>query len=49
MREEAEEVVSQDGWSKVSMQKMRRIDSFLKEVQRMIGIGDSMYPFVQSL
>ncbi|THG96485.1 hypothetical protein EW026_g5347 [Hermanssonia centrifuga] len=40
MREEAEEVVSQDGWSKVSMQKMRRIDSFLKEVQRMIGIGD---------
>ncbi|PSS38092.1 hypothetical protein PHLCEN_2v72 [Hermanssonia centrifuga] len=40
MREEAEEVVSRDGWSKVAIQKMRRVDSFLKEAQRMFGLGD---------
>ncbi len=43
MREEAEEVVSRDGWSKVAIQKMRRVDSFLKEAQRMFGLGDSKY------
>lgn len=40
MREEVEEVVSREGWSKAAIQKMRRVDSFLKETQRMTGLGD---------
>lgn len=35
MREEVESVLSSDGWTKVSMAKMRKLDSFIKESQRM--------------
>ncbi|EJD07780.1 cytochrome P450 [Fomitiporia mediterranea MF3/22] len=40
MREEAERVIESDGWTKLSMQKMRKIDSFLKESQRFSGLGN---------
>lgn len=34
LREEVEEIVERHGWSKESVAKMRRIDSFLKETHR---------------
>ena len=39
MREEVEHVIAQDGWCKASLQKMRKVDSFLKECQRIEGLG----------
>jgi cytochrome P450 len=35
MREEVEAVIEADGWTKVSMGKMRKVDSFIKESQRL--------------
>ena len=35
LREEVESVVAVDGWSKASMAKMRKLDSFLKESMRL--------------
>lgn len=35
MRQEVLEVIASEGWTKVSQGKMRRIDSFVKESQRM--------------
>ncbi|OBZ73434.1 Ent-kaurene oxidase [Grifola frondosa] len=34
LREEVDAIISTDGWSKAAMDKMRKIDSFLKESQR---------------
>ncbi|KDQ57928.1 hypothetical protein JAAARDRAFT_34744 [Jaapia argillacea MUCL 33604] len=39
MREEVEAIVKEEGWTKAAMQKMRKLDSFLKESQRFNGIG----------
>ncbi|KIP04651.1 hypothetical protein PHLGIDRAFT_109308 [Phlebiopsis gigantea 11061_1 CR5-6] len=39
MREEVEAVIAHDGWCKASLQKMRKVDSFLKECQRVEGLG----------
>ncbi|KIJ09985.1 hypothetical protein PAXINDRAFT_86692 [Paxillus involutus ATCC 200175] len=39
LREEVESVVETHGWSKGALVKMRKIDSFLKESQRMEGVG----------
>ncbi|KIJ13823.1 hypothetical protein PAXINDRAFT_170142 [Paxillus involutus ATCC 200175] len=39
LREEVEAIVETDGWSKGAIAKMRKLDSFLKESQRMEGIG----------
>ena len=39
MREEVQSVVKAEGWSKIGMQKMHHIDSFLKECQRCDGLG----------
>lgn len=40
MREEVEAVLADEGgWSKVALQKMRKVDSFLKECQRFEGLG----------
>lgn len=39
LREEVEEVVRAEGWSKAAMGKMRKIDSFLREQQRYTGLG----------
>ncbi|KAF8957287.1 cytochrome P450, partial [Flammula alnicola] len=39
MREEVETVIEAEGWTKVSMGKMRKVDSFIKESQRLaIGV-----------
>ncbi|KAJ7451356.1 cytochrome P450 [Mycena latifolia] len=39
MREEAERVIDAEGWSKASLGKMHKIDSFLRESQRLSGSG----------
>ncbi|KAF8897197.1 cytochrome P450 [Infundibulicybe gibba] len=39
LREEVEAVIKEDGWSKTAMGKMRKLDSFLRESQRLTGIG----------
>ncbi|KAH7926847.1 cytochrome P450 [Leucogyrophana mollusca] len=39
LREEVEAIVAKEGWSKGAMVKMRKVDSFLKETQRIDGIG----------
>ncbi|KAK7462853.1 hypothetical protein VKT23_007429 [Stygiomarasmius scandens] len=39
LREEIETVISDYGWNKVAMQKMRKLDSFLKESERLLGSG----------
>ncbi|KZV74004.1 cytochrome P450 [Peniophora sp. CONT] len=38
LREEVEEVVRAEGWTKAAMGKMRKIDSFFREQQRYIGL-----------
>ncbi|KAF8447272.1 cytochrome P450 [Boletus edulis BED1] len=39
LRDEVEPIIKEEGWSKVSVAKMYKIDSFMKETQRMHGIG----------
>lgn len=39
MREEVERVIKEEGWTKAAMQKMRKVDSFMKECQRYFGLG----------
>ncbi|EJD07460.1 cytochrome P450, partial [Fomitiporia mediterranea MF3/22] len=39
LREEIEQVIKEEGWSKVAMTKMRKLDSFMKESQRLNGIN----------
>ncbi|EKM50926.1 uncharacterized protein PHACADRAFT_262822 [Phanerochaete carnosa HHB-10118-sp] len=42
LREEVEAIVAEYGWSKDSLQKMHKVDSFLKECQRL----DSLISFL---
>lgn len=39
MRREVEDAVAEDGWTKSALQKMRKVDSFLKESQRLNSLG----------
>ncbi|KAI0080654.1 cytochrome P450 [Panus rudis PR-1116 ss-1] len=39
LREEVEAVINEEGWTKAAMQKLRKVDSFLRESQRMNGIS----------
>ncbi|KAJ3480751.1 hypothetical protein NLI96_g8124 [Meripilus lineatus] len=39
MRDEVESIVKSEGWTKAAMQKMRKVDSFLRECQRYYGLG----------
>jgi hypothetical protein len=43
MRKEAEAIIEEDGWTKAAMQRMRKIDSFLKESQRLNSAGSSEF------
>ncbi|KAJ7441718.1 cytochrome P450 [Mycena latifolia] len=44
MREEVERVVGAEGWSKASLANMHKIDSFLRESQRLSGSGATAMP-----
>ncbi|KAJ3839330.1 cytochrome P450 [Lentinula raphanica] len=39
LREEVESIVAESGWTKAAMDKMHKLDSFLKETQRLSGTG----------
>ncbi|KAG6906645.1 hypothetical protein DXG01_012798 [Tephrocybe rancida] len=39
LREEIEAVTASEGWTKAAMGEMRKLDSFLKESQRISGLG----------
>jgi len=39
MREEVESVIREEGWTKAAIGKMRKVDSFLKETQRVNGLN----------
>ncbi|KAH9975527.1 cytochrome P450 [Lactifluus volemus] len=39
LREEVEAVVAEDGWTKAGMDKMYKIDSFIRETQRLDGVS----------
>ena len=39
LREEISMIVEAEGWNKVSMEKMRKLDSFMKESHRLNGSG----------
>jgi hypothetical protein len=46
LRQEVEAVVAQEGWTKTAMDKMHKIDSFLRETQRLDNIGDGSSDFL---
>lgn len=39
LRDEIDEIVSREGWTKASVEKMRRLDSFMRESHRFHGLG----------
>jgi Cytochrome P450 len=43
LREEVEAVVKELGWTKEALDRMLKIDSFLKESQRLNGLGNRAY------
>ena len=47
IREEVEAVIAEYGWSKAAMNRMRKLDSFMKETQRTQGLSASK--LVQSI
>ncbi|CAL1693826.1 unnamed protein product [Somion occarium] len=42
LREEVDTVIKEEGWTKVAMQKLKKLDSFMRESQRMNGINVSL-------
>lgn len=42
LRAEIEPVIAEEGWTKAAMGKMWKLDSFMRESQRLNGIGTSM-------
>ena len=44
MRAEVEEIVKAEGWTKDSINKMNKVDSFLRESQRYCALGTSPLP-----
>ena len=49
LREEVESVIDKEGWGKSSMQKMRKVDSFLRETLRCRGVEPCMYKSPETL
>lgn len=45
LREEAEEIISNEGWSKESLGMMHKLDSFMKECQRMYSVASGEHSF----
>jgi hypothetical protein len=42
LRQEVEAVIAEEGWTKAGIDKMRKLDSFLREIQRTEGIAISL-------
>jgi hypothetical protein len=45
LREEVDAVVSEEGWTKAATDKMFKIDSFVRETQRLDGIASRSLHF----
>ena len=43
LRDEVEAAIAADGWTKAAMDKMWKVDSFLKESQRVNGVSLSKW------
>jgi hypothetical protein len=39
MREEIQTVIEEEGWTKSALIKMRKVDSFIRESQRLTAVG----------
>ena len=48
LREEIEAIIEKEGWTKASVMKMRKLDSFLKESIRMHPLGQSVSSILNS-
>jgi len=42
LRQEVDAVIREEGWTKAGIDKMHKIDSFLREAQRIDGLGLSL-------
>jgi cytochrome P450 len=42
LREEISKIIQEEGWNKISLEKMRKLDSFIKESQRVYGSAAAM-------
>jgi len=47
LRQEIETVVSEEGWTKAAIDKMHKVDSFLRETQRLDGLESSSLGFLE--
>ncbi|KAI0046794.1 cytochrome P450 [Auriscalpium vulgare] len=41
LREEVETIIAEEGWTKAAMSRMWRVDSFIRESQRVNGMGEA--------
>lgn len=48
LRGEVESIIHKEGWSKAAVGKMRKVDSFLKECQRIKGVNTGMYLYIHA-
>ena len=48
LRDEVEAAIAADGWTKAAMDKMWKVDSFLKESQRVNGVSLSKWTISSS-
>jgi hypothetical protein len=39
LREEVEEIVKSEGWAKTALDQMHKLDSFIRESQRLHALG----------
>jgi hypothetical protein len=43
LREEIDDIIDEEGWTRASIAKMRKMDSFLRESQRFSGLDACTY------
>lgn len=46
LRDEVDPVIKAEGWSKATMQKLKKVDSFMRESLRLNGINGSTFPLI---
>lgn len=45
LRDEVSQVIKEEGWTRNALQRMRKVDSFLRESNRCHGLGSSTFLF----
>jgi hypothetical protein len=46
LRQEVEAVIAEEGWTRAGMDKMHKVDSFLRETQRFDALGIGLSSFL---